>query len=161
MLSPRIEILKEKKLVGKHANMTLAGNKTSLLWQCFMQARRTVKNAVGNDLYSIQIYPVTYFENFNPNTGFEKWATVEVTDFDRVPDVMEPFTLPGGLYAVFTHRGGPATGAQTFQAILGTWLPGSEFTMDNRPHFEVLGEKYKNNDPDSEEELWIPIRAKE
>jgi hypothetical protein len=24
----------------------------------------------------------------------------------------------------------------------------------------LLGEKYKNNDPDSEEEIWIPIRKK-
>lgn len=29
-----------------------------------------------------------------------------------------------------------------------------------QPHFEVLGEKYKDNDPTSEEEIWIPIKAK-
>jgi hypothetical protein len=28
------------------------------------------------------------------------------------------------------------------------------------PHFEVLGDKYKNNDPSSEEEVWIPIKPK-
>jgi len=27
-------------------------------------------------------------------------------------------------------------------------------------HFELLGEKYKNNHPDSEEEVWIPIKEK-
>jgi len=32
--------------------------------------------------------------------------------------------------------------------------------LDDRPHFEVLGDKYKNADPDSEEEIWIPIRTK-
>jgi AraC family transcriptional regulator len=35
-------------------------------------------------------------------------------------------------------------------------LPGSEYFLDNRPHFEVLGDKYKNNDPTSEEEIWKP-----
>jgi AraC family transcriptional regulator len=30
--------------------------------------------------------------------------------------------------------------------------------LDQRPHVEVMGEKYKNNDPDSEEEIWIPIK---
>ena len=34
------------------------------------------------------------------------------------------------------------------------------YTLDDRPHFEILGEKYKNQDPDSEEELWIPIKPK-
>jgi AraC family transcriptional regulator len=49
---------------------------------------------------------------------------------------------------------------KTFQYIFGTWLPNSEYVLDNRPHFEILGEKYKNDDPTSEEEIWIPIKAK-
>ena len=28
-------------------------------------------------------------------------------------------------------------------------------------HFEVLGKNYKNNDPNSEEEIWIPIMDKD
>jgi len=28
------------------------------------------------------------------------------------------------------------------------------------PRIEILGEKYRNNDPDSEEEIWIPVKAK-
>jgi AraC family transcriptional regulator len=43
---------------------------------------------------------------------------------------------------------------------LGTWLPGSDFVLDTRPHFEVLGDQYKNNDTTSEEEIWIPIKLK-
>jgi hypothetical protein len=30
--------------------------------------------------------------------------------------------------------------------------------LDDRPHFEVLGSKYRNNDPESEEETWIPTK---
>jgi AraC family transcriptional regulator len=37
-------------------------------------------------------------------------------------------------------------------------LPASGYELDDRPHFEILGERYKNNDPDSEEELWFPVR---
>ena len=47
-----------------------------------------------------------------------------------------------------------------FQYIFGTWLPTSIYTIDNLPHFEILGKKYKNNDPTSEEEIWIPIKLK-
>jgi AraC family transcriptional regulator len=39
-------------------------------------------------------------------------------------------------------------------------LPNLGYTLDDRAHFEVLGEKYKNNDPLSEEEIWIPIKKK-
>jgi AraC family transcriptional regulator len=35
-----------------------------------------------------------------------------------------------------------------------------EYELDDRPHFEILGDKYKNNDPNSEEEIWIPIKLK-
>jgi AraC family transcriptional regulator len=74
---------------------------------------------------------------------------------------MEAFTLTGGLYAVFLYKGVSAAAAEAFQYILGNWLPNSEYTLDIRPHFEILGEKYKNNDPDSEEEIWIPVKPKE
>jgi len=47
-----------------------------------------------------------------------------------------------------------------FQYIYGQWLPNSNYLLDDKPHFEVLGEKYKNNDPNSEEEIWIPIKDK-
>jgi AraC family transcriptional regulator len=74
---------------------------------------------------------------------------------------MESFTLTGGLYAVFIHKGAASTGPKTFRYIFETRLPNSKYSIDNRPHFEILGEKYKNEDPDSEEEVWIPIKPKE
>lgn len=157
-MQPRIETLSAKKLIGKRLRMSVSENKTHELWQSFMQRRNEVKNAIGIDLFSLQVYDPLYFTDFNPNTVFEKWATVEVADFSSVPDEMETFALPGGLYAVFVHKGAAATGPQTFQYIFGTWLPDSGYTLDNRPHFEVLGEKYKNDNPDSEEEIWIPIK---
>ena len=45
-------------------------------------------------------------------------------------------------------------------AILTKWLPHSNYNLDDRPHFNVLGDKYKNNDPDSEEDVYIPIKEK-
>ena len=50
--------------------------------------------------------------------------------------------------------------SKTMQHIFTRWLPESNYRLDNRPHFEVLGERYKNNDPNSEEEVWIPIKQK-
>ena len=36
--------------------------------------------------------------------------------------------------------------------------PKSKYELDKRPHFALMGEEYKNEDPDSEEELWFPIK---
>jgi AraC family transcriptional regulator len=161
-MEPVIKILSEKKLIGKRMTMTLADNKTSELWKDFMSRKNEIKNNIGTDLFSMQLYDASLtFTNFNLNTSFEKWAAIEVTDFNSIPAEMESYTLPGESYAVFPYKGSPKDFAPTFQYIFGTWLPNSIYQVDNRPHFEILGEKYKNDDPDSEEEIWIPIKKKE
>ena len=160
-MHPRIETLPEKKLVGKQVKMSLSTNKTGELWKSFMQRRKEIKNNLTTELFSMQVYDKSLnFVNFTQDTVFEKWAAVEVLDFNNIPEDMESFTLTGGLYAVFLHRGAASTGPATFRYIFETWLPNSEYSLDNRPHFEILGEKYKNEDPDSEEDIWIPIRIK-
>jgi len=159
-MTPRIENLSPKKLIGKRLTMSLVLNKTVELWQDFMPKRRAISNIASNDLISVQVYTPKHFENFKPTNEFEKWATVEVTNFESVPADMEAFSLPGGLYAVFDYKG-PGNDPGIFQYIFETWLPDSDYSLDARPHFEVLGDKYKNIDPASEEEIWIPIKPKQ
>jgi AraC family transcriptional regulator len=156
----RIESVPKKKLVGMKLTMSLMNNKTGELWRSFMQRRKEITNAKGTALYSMQFYDASYFKEFNPQNEFVKYAATEVNDFLSVPDGFETVELPSGDYAVFLHRGPASAGAKTFQHIFGTWLPSSDFVLDNRPHFELLGDKYKNNDPDSEEEFFIPIKRK-
>ncbi|WP_289529819.1 GyrI-like domain-containing protein [Labilibaculum sp. K2S] len=158
-MNPGIENLSEKKLVGMHVTMSLADNKTAALWKSFMQKRGGIKNRLTSELISMQVFKPTHFAHFNAANDFEKWATAEVADFDNVPVGMDTFILYGGLYAVFDYIG-LSNNPDIFQYIYGTWLPNSNYLLDNRPHFEVLGEKYKNADPNSEEEIWIPIRSK-
>jgi len=158
-MQPRIETLKAKRLVGKRLTMSLTNNKTGELWKSFMPKRREITNNLTNDLISMQVYKPNHFAEFSPTNEFVKWATVEVVDFDNVPSDLETFTLTGGLYAIFDYKGSSAD-SSVFQYIFGTWLPNSDYLLDDRPHFEVLGEKYKNADPNSEEEIWIPIRQK-
>ena len=124
-----------------------------------MPVRKTIENTANDVLYSVQVYDSSYFNNFNPTNEFEKWAAVEITAFNTIPEGMESLTLPSGLYAVF-HYKGLSSDPSIFQYIFGTWLPQSEYVLDDRPHFEVLGEKYKNDDPDSEEDIYIPVKPK-
>lgn len=159
-MEPEIIIFKEKKMIGKRSRFTLADDRTYELWKSFMPERKNIDNILGSSLYSIQVFKDQFdFSDFSPQAEFEKWAAVEVPDFDRIPDGMESFIIPAGLYAVFIHRGAQLRARETFTYIFGTWLPASGYVIDNRPHFEILGEKYKNNDPESEEEIWIPVRS--
>ena len=157
-IEPRIERLPQKRIIGKRLVMSLANNRTGELWSSFMPRRREVINALSSDLISMQVYsePLISGQFEQP---FEKWAGVEVSDFSTIPEGMESFVLKEGLYAVFDYKGS-STDHRIFGYIFGTWLPKSDYNLDHRPHFEVLGEKYKNADPNSEEEIWIPVKPK-
>lgn len=159
-IEPVIVTLPEKRLIGKRKVMSLADNQTYALWHTFMSKRNEIKNILSNELFSIQVFPPSFdFESFNMHTEFEKWAAVEVSNFDILPNEMETIILQNGLYAVF-HFKGLNTDTKIFEYIYTTWIPASNYSLDSRPHFEIMGEKYKNADPESEEEIWIPIKPK-
>jgi len=140
-MKPEIKTLTEKKLIGKRIIMSFTKNKTYELWRNFMPRRKEIQNNIGTELYSIEVYAPFYFNNFNPDAEFEKWAATEVTDFQTIPIEMETITLPNGLYAVFVHKGPANNGPKTYQFIFGTWLPNSDFLLDIRPHFAIMGQK--------------------
>jgi AraC family transcriptional regulator len=158
-MNPVIKPVSEKKLIGKRVLMSLSENKTPLLWRSFLPNRNHIENAISNEMISMSNYsdPLRLGDL---HQQFDKWAAVEVSNFDNVPADMETFIVVGGLYAVF-HYKGLSTDNSIFIHIFGTWLPNSEYELDNRPHFEILGDKYKNGDPDSEEDIYIPIKPRQ
>ena len=158
-MEPRIEILKEKKLIGHHIQTSLIKDETFKLWSGFMPQKKEIKNICGNNLYSVRIYKLPLKEPKDFEQNIEKWATMEVRTFDDIPENMNSLVLEGGLYAVFNYTG-LNTDVSIFNYIYDVWISSSIYNLDNRPHFEVLGKNYKNNDPTSEEEIWIPIKLK-
>lgn len=160
MTEPRIENLAKTQLVGKRMRMSLAGNRTAELWKSFMPERSSVLSRTDENYYSVEIYPEQFFDQFSPNTIFEKWAAVKVSQVENIPESMEVLEVPAGTYAVFPFKGTPADVPQFMQYVFDTWLPQSGYQLDHRPHFALMGEKYKNNDPDSEEDFWVPIKSK-
>lgn len=156
-MQQRFESLPETKLIGLRITMSFANNKTGELWRTFMPRRNEV-DSVGDEFYSVEIYDDDFFINFNPSREFEKWAAVKVEDNQAIPDGMSSLVIPEGLYSVFNYKGKSSDAANAYEYIFRKWVPESEYEVDNRPHFALMGEKYKNDHPDSEEELWIPIR---
>ena len=157
-MEPRIEMLAPKKLIGMHRRMSLEQNTTRELWQSFMPRRMEIPDRVNSMYISMNIFREGQKELFSPTTPFEKWAAVEVLAHDNIPVNMEAYTLKGGKYAVFIHKGPASTFHETMQHIFGNWLPNSEYELDEREHFEVLKENYNPSDPEAEEEVWIPVK---
>ncbi len=157
-IEPEIKISPQRKLVGQKEEMSLTKNKTRQLWKTFMPLRHKIRNQKNTDLISMQMYSEPS-KITDKKAFFTKWACVEVEDFDNIPKKMNSIILEEGLYAVFHYRG-LSTNNNIFKYIFGEWLANSKYELDNRPHFEILGEKYKNNDPKSEEDIWIPIKTK-
>ena len=139
--------------------MSFRNDRTRELWKNFMPCVPLQENGTRPLLYSVNLYPaIPGPDFFYSDTPYIKWASIEVLPSWTVPDDFKELVLPGGLYAVFLHRGATATAEKTFRYIYMSWLPGSGYELDDRPHFEVLGENYRNDDPGSEEEIWIPVR---
>ena len=158
-MTPKITQKSQTYLVGVKMTMSFANYKVEELWKNFIPRRKEINLALNDDLISMTIYGNDHFLNFKPTNLFDKWACKEVSAIDSLPPGMETYILPSGLYAVFQYKGlhnDPAV----YQYIFGKWLPGSVYSLDDRPHFEILGSKYKNNSPDSEEEIWIPVKLR-
>lgn len=154
-MNPRIAELREKKVVGIKSQMLRHQVESIIsLWKKFMPHKAKVKNWTNDELIAMQVY--TDFGDFNQ--PFDIWACAEVSELKSIPEGMMSYTLPSGLYAVFLHKGMDA--GATYQRIMTEWLPNSGYQIDDRPHFQIMGAKYKNGSPDSEEDFYVPIYSK-
>jgi AraC family transcriptional regulator len=156
--SPRIELLQEKMMVGMRQQMSFAENTTPQLWQRFMPRRKVIEHAVGAELYSLEVYPANFFDSYDPTAMFDKRAAVEVSSYNNIREGMEALVVPAGLYAMFLHRDPASESHNTYTYIFTELLPQSAYVPDDRPHLAVIGEKYKHEDPTSEEEICIPVK---
>ena len=155
MINPRIIESTGFRLVGMKVRMTMNDNQTAKLWQSFMPRLKEINRDNNLGLYSVQVYP----EGFGMHTRdmlFDKWAATRSED-PQLPNGMDELLVPAGLYAVFIHQGPISTFPQTIQHIFNVWMPDSDYVLDRRPQFEIMGPRYKGEHPDSEEEVWIPI----
>jgi len=157
-----LQELPETKLVGFNINMSLRVNKTAELWKQFMPLKDMIKHTKADRLFSVQIFPPDFnLTQFDYSKTFVKWATCEVSEFENIPIHMQTLVIPSGTYAVFNYKGDSSGGEKIFRFIFEECIPHSNYTIDQRPHFELIGSKYKNENPDSEEEIWIPIKLKQ
>lgn len=157
LIHPRFETLPPIPVVGMKMEMDFVTDKTAELFRSFMPQRKNI-DAINADIYCIQEFdgPINY-SAFDPSKKYIKIAAMAVQDGVAVPENMEGFVIPGGEYLVFTFKGIPADFPEVLRHVFTEYLPQNGYATDHRPHFQLLGEKYKNNDANSEEWVFIPV----
>jgi AraC family transcriptional regulator len=157
---PRIVEFPPRLVAGMRVSMSLTDDRTFVLWNNFMKQRSSLANVAGSELYSIRSYSPGYFRSFDPSAAFDKWAAAPVDSDDALPAGMQSLNIPGGEYAVFTYKGTSEMAGPFYEYVYMKWLPSSGYILDDRPHFEIMGPRYRHGDPDSEEDVYIPVRRK-
>ncbi|XLS28798.1 GyrI-like domain-containing protein [Flavobacteriaceae bacterium M23B6Z8] len=134
-------------------------NKARKLWSTFMPRKNEIENPLNSSFLSIQVYPEGFdITDFTPETEFTTRAGIEIKKVSAIPEGMELFIIPEGTYAVFEHRGSTKEFHKTASFIFEEWLPASDYDLDDRPHFELLDDRYLGPDhSDSIEDIYIPI----
>lgn len=153
---PEIVELPASLLCGFSAPMSLQNFAPWTLWPRLMPLIPTMGHRATSDLISLRTFKAIPVFGPTADPSFTYWAGAEVL---APMDGLEHLELPGGTYAVF-HYKGRSTDSTIWRYIYSQWIPNSAWELDDRPHFERLGAKYKNDDPDSEELIYIPIRPR-
>ncbi|RED91498.1 GyrI-like domain-containing protein [Marinoscillum furvescens] len=160
-MQPRIEKTAGIKLVGMKVTTTLSTQDPASLWKAFKPRCGEIPSRKDGNFYSVQVYSQAFPNQFTPNTPFDKWAAVAVTDTPDIPEGMSVLEIPDSTFAVFIHKGPANTFPQTAAKIFGAWLPQSDYQLADLPHFEVMTPDYAGPmHPDAEEEVWIPVTPK-
>lgn len=163
LIDPKICRIEAKTMIGLSITTTQRQiEETQILWKSFIPKSKSIEQIKSDNLYSIQIYPKNVtFRTFSDGMSFQKWAAVEVEPDCPVPKGMKLLNIPKGEYAIFIHHGPATNFPKTAQYIFGMWLPNSIYEFDYRPQFEIMEPDYLGpNHPDSQEQVWIPIKKK-
>ncbi len=158
---PKIVELTEIKVAGLRGETTLRDNKLRELWEranaAFPEIPNLVRDGRGFGICEACLNNTLY--TMNEDVLFSEVAGAEVSSFDGIPEEFVRKTIPGGRYAVFTHRGTLKKLPQTFDYIWGTWFLTTKEEMDDREDFEMYDGRFLGYDhPESEIDLYIPVK---
>ncbi len=150
----RFESLKPTRLTGLFVeNPDFSPEETSALWRGFRGRLDELELEKGASLFSLQIY-----SGIKAGEIHQRWAAAESPSV--LPAGMHQMEIPVGLYAVFLYRGGMAGFEAFLRDAIFQKLPALSLDLDDRPHFQLLGEGFNPFSESSEEEVWIPVRPR-
>jgi len=131
-------------------------NEIGELWGQFVKRMSEIESAKHD--YSLGIccpaHPQIEMRN---SDCFVYIAAVPVEAAGTVPQGMVQVEIPGGRYAVFTHKGPISELAHTIDFIWGTWIPKSEYEKREGPDFELYDERFDPETLAGEIDIYVPV----
>ena len=156
VMEPEIVKRPEVKIVGIARQYQEEDLDIETLWSAFRPNVNQIRNREGCDAFGIY---EEYHESKN-SVGFSYICSVQVSDFDHVPEGMISRTIPEHLYAVFRHKGSMSFLPETLKYIWGSWLPKSNYEYVEKPDFELYAPGTLPEDSDKILFLHIPVAEK-
>ncbi len=90
---------------------------------------------------------------------FSEMVGMEIDGQQQLPETLDSKIIPGGRYAVFTHKGSISTLIKTYDYIWGSWILFTKEILDDREDFEIYDERFLGyQHPDSQIDICIPVK---
>jgi len=91
--------------------------------------------------------------------NFEYIAAIPVDRVSEIPEGMVAREINNAKYLVFTHVGDAEKMKETYDFVYNKYCPecGEDVRYDTY-HFELYDERFKNFTPDSEFDIYVPIK---
>ncbi len=156
-MEPRIVDLDALTLIGLPFYGDSSDGKFGQTWERFVESEPLVTKRLNDKIY----FGVEFFgPEVSRTNQWMYFAAIAVSDLEEIPDILFGKMLPAAKYAVFTVKGGVAKINEVFQYAYKEWLPASGYEAAYPFDFERYDERYKGSVPDSEIDLYIPIKPK-
>ena len=126
------------------------------LWEEFKQRMPEIEDIKPQYALGICAQQLSQISK-SPKDDFVYVAALPVTTVNKIPDGMVKIDIPGGRYAVFTHKGRIADLPKTLDYIWGEWVPSGACKTRSAPDLEVYDDRFDPNSTDSEFDIYIPI----
>ncbi len=156
-MKPRIVVKSEFIVMGLSVKTSDEENEKNnvigRLWEEYLLRRREIPGKVNP---RVDLGVCEIIEDLEDE--FNYICCTEVEEAEGVPKGMVAERIPASKYAVFTHRGSTHKLGDTYDYILGRWIPNSLFEINKGGHdFELYDDRFTNGE-DSEMEIYIPIK---
>lgn len=150
-MKPKIVEREGFAVVGMRYHGKNENNEIPQMWGAFGPRMKEIKYVANPSVcYGIS-------DNMDPATGkFDYIAGLEVSRAEDLPEGIVRWKIPGGRYAVFTTTL-PKVG-ETFMYAYKTWMAESGCEATGGPDFELYDEDFDPQDPNSQFEVYIPIK---
>lgn len=160
MMTPRITETKAAKIVGLRYYGMNRNNEIPELWHRFLQRMDEVEH-LGNPCHMYGLCSCPESDNeIQADQAFEYVAGREVSDTADLPKGMVAREIPGGTFAVFTHKGPLSNLKSTYDYIYGQWAEETDYTLAKSFDFEFYDENFDAAGSQSSElYIYVPVNV--